>query len=88
MVDEPRVFEVIFRDAAAESRRKVNRFEAETAREAAEIVAKLAHLMLMQGGSRTQRLADTDAPTCAAPTTTSGGTLASGGWVGGRRVSM
>ena len=42
--------------------RKTQRYEAKSPREAAEIVAKLNYLMLLQGGSRTQRLADDDPP--------------------------
>ncbi len=62
---EPRTIEVIFKDVsdnqgAGVKARKTQRYEAQSPRDAAEIVAKLEYLMHLQGGARTQRLADDD----------------------------
>ena len=53
-------FFIVFREP--QGGRKSFHYEASSPREAAEIVAKLNHLMRLQGGSRTQRLAEADSP--------------------------
>ena len=57
--DEPHAIEVTFKDREDFDKLKAQRYEAVSAREAAEIVAKLQHLMQLQGRSRTQRMRPT-----------------------------